>query len=598
MALVMLSNLLIGCAPASWPGGHAQRPATGLAARRAPTGAARSITWLGPTDPGRVLALSLVLAGRASDRLSQSLGALNDPSSPQYHHYLTPAQFAQQFGASPADEAQIEYALRAAGLSVTPHAPGSLLLPVRGSVRQIEALFGVRIEDYRTADGRVHYAATSAPRLLGPLAGRVVGVLGLDDQTILPPTHAHPADQPGTNGYTPGDLASAYDLGPLQQAGLDGSGQTIALAEIDTFRPSDISSYDSTFGITALPVKVIPVDGGGARPQDVSETTLDIEVIHAIAPQVHILAYEGMATFQGLADLFNRIVTDDHASVVSISLGICEPYLVHPETAPPGFLTPGDLAGPSFMAAITSTFQQADAQGMSVLVSSGDSGAYGCSRFNPDDHTPSVSAPASSPYVTAVGGTALFLNSDGSYNHEAGWEDPLEGAGGGGGLSIYYQQPNWQTGPGTNNQYSNGMREVPDVSADADTLTGYAIYDSSRFKSPSACRPAGSSGDLCFTIIGGTSAAAPLWASLTLLANQAAAAAKQAPLGFLNPALYSLGSSTTGASAFHDVTVGGNLLYPATPGWDLSTGWGSPDAAVLVQDLLNLTAKSGSGGGG
>jgi subtilase family serine protease len=149
---------------------------------------------------------------------------------------------------------------------------------------------------------------------------------------------------------------------------------------------------------------------------------------------------------------------------------------------------------------------------------------------------------------------------------------------------VLYQRPVWQTGPGVANVYSNGMREVPDVSADADPLTGYALYYTGN-----GCRPLSQ----CWQIVGGTSAATPFWASLVLLINQLAEQQGQPPLGFLDQALYQLeassGSNVTAPLPFHDVTIGGNLYYDATPGWDYSTGWGSPDGAVLAQDLLHVS---------
>jgi kumamolisin len=177
-----------------------------------------------------------------------------------------------------------------------------------------------------------------------------------------------------------------------------------------------------------------------------------------------------------------------------------------------------------------------------------------------------------------VGGTALFLTAGGGYGHEAGWEGPLEAAGSGGGVSTVYGEPSWQTGPGVSNSYSDGMRQVPDVAAAADPLTGYAIYYTSQ----------GCTGVNCFTIVGGTSAATPLWAGLILLGNQLASSNGAGPLGFLDPALYSLAATHPGD--FHDVTIGGNLYYAAGANWDYATGWGSPDAALLVPAL----ARSGS----
>ena len=369
----------------------------------------------------------------------------------------------------------------------------------------------------------------------------------------LAPTRPNGSD----DGLTPTDLKNAYDLGPLYSSGLDGSGQTIALAEIDSFRQSDVQSYDQTFGISASQPQVIKVGKGpkGTSPEPV----LDIEIVNAIAPKATVLVYESAEDLGSVATMLSQIVSDHKAQVLSISLGTCEVGL-DPSTSD------------SFINTLNDTFQRANAEGMSVLVASGDNGAYDCA-----DSNLSVGAVAANPYVTAVGGTALFLTSSGGYGHEAGWEGPLEGAGSGGGVSTIYSEPSWQTGPGVSNSYSDGMRQVPDVAAAADPLTGYAIYFTDQ------C-----SGSDCWTIVGGTSAATPLWAGLILLANQLAAKQSKGPLGFLDPALYTLGA--TNSNVYHDVTIGGNLYYDASSTWDYTTGWGSPDGALLVPALLTAGA--------
>jgi kumamolisin len=529
-----------------------------------------------------VLRLTLTLAGQAPGALDQTLTDLTAPSSEGYRHFLTPAQFAARFGASPATEARVEQTLRAADLTITGSSPDHLLLRAQGTVRQVERLFGVSIHDYQTADGHRFYAPTSAPHLPPTLAGAVTAVLGLEDLSLARPTDYLQRAQAG-GGFTPTDLARAYDLQPLHQTGLNGSGQTIAFAEIDTFNQQDIDTYDHAFGLTTSPVAVVPVGGGASPPDKVSETTLDIEVAHAVAPQAHLIAYEGGSDTASLVQLFDQIVTDHRAQVISISLGVCERYLLDPNQAPHDLQDGLTASGQSFFHALDTTFREADALGISVLVATGDTGAYGCNAFDPSDHTIGPSAPATSAYVTAVGGTALFTNADGSYGHEAGWEGPLEGAGGGGGLSLQEPRPSWQTGPGVSNQYSNTMRQVPDVSADADPLTGYAVYDST-----SSCR-----GQDCWAVVGGTSAAAPFWAGLIALSNEAGAQHGLHPAGFLNPALYRLGSGAASPAPYHDITTGGDLYYQATPGWDYGTGWGSPDGNAFVQALL---ADERSGG--
>jgi kumamolisin len=548
-----------------------------LPGRGAASGTAQPVasgpTRLGPTDPAKAITITLSLVGQSPDGLAHTIGAIQDPSSPDYQHYLTPDEYARRFGPSASVQARVEGALRAAGFAVAPHPDGSILISASGTVGQVESLFGVQLDNFRDAHGALYYAPRTGPHLPAPLSGAVLGVLGLDNRPLVHTAsrrmglQGHPP--PGTLG--PPQLKGAYNIKPLTDAGLDGSGQTMAFAEIDDFKQADIDAYDNFYNITAPQVQVVKVHGGADHAKDVSETTLDIEVVHAIAPKTTLIAYEGPADFGGLTDTFNKIVTDNKAKVVSISLGGCEPAIAQ---AP-------DL-GAAYLNTLTHIFQQASAQGMTVLVASGDNGAYTCRRDDPNDSGPSISLPADNPYVTAVGGTALFVNSDNSYGYEAGWEGPLEGSGGGGGVSVGYPIPSWQSGPGVSNRYSNGMRQIPDVAANADPLTGYRIYDST-----TSCSATATGLNSCWSAVGGTSAAAPLWAALVVLANQQAVSSGKKTMGFINPALYKMGQGTLGTSPFHDITIGGNLYYQASSDWDYSTGWGTPDAAALVKALVD-----------
>ncbi|HEX6799478.1 MAG TPA: S53 family peptidase [Ktedonobacterales bacterium] len=568
LVVLVVVPALAGCASGSGSSGTqsaASVPPSARHASAAHTSPSPTLApvRLGPADPAQPLTVELVLRGQDDAALAATLAAMNDPRSPTYHHYLSPREYAARFGPSDAAVASAEHALTAAGFTLTGR-PAPNLLAARGFVTQIEALFGVQLESYRDSTGRIFAQAASAPHLPPALAAVATGVLGLDGRPMLH-TGARSAPrmllQPGSfTGYTPSDLRRLYDVSPVLGAGANGAGVTIALAEIDAFRQSDVDTFDRQYDLSAPPVRVVTV--GGQRPNYGPESIMDIEVIQALAPQAQVIAYEGGDSLADTAAIFAGIVSDHRAQIVSISLGVCELGVGSQDSA--------------FFSSIESTFQQADAEGMSVLVASGDSGAYGCQ----DDHL-SVQAPSSSPYVTAVGGTALFANGDGSYDREVGWEAPFEGAGGGGGLSVEFARPSWQSGSGVDNQYSNGMRQVPDVSADSDVLTGYSIYDSAS----GHCQ-----GGSCWQIYAGTSAAAPLWAALVALADRERAAQHKPALGFLNPALYQLGSrsSSAGPSPYHDVTAGGNLYYPATPGWDYSTGWGTPDAATLVADLVAL----------
>jgi subtilase family serine protease len=561
LALAALS-LLAACAP-STPASQQKAPVTASAASKAASACAPATTAasvrLGPTDPARTLTVSLVLKGDSAG-LDAALAALNDPTSPEYHHFLSPEEYARRFGAASTTVASLAATLRAAGLRVPMATASAGLLNAQGTVATLDALFGVRLGDYCDKHGERYIAPDVTPHIPTSLAG-VSGVLGLDTRSVIHTGSIAAPRRPmvtGGNGFGPTELERAYDLGPLHQAGLTGANQTVALPEIDQFRRSDVQSYDQTFGLRTGAINVTPVAGGASSTSP--EPVLDIEVIHAIAPAATIDVYESEADLGSVAQMFSKIVSDNHAQVISISLGACEKGL-DPSTAQ------------SFYDSIDNSFQQAAAQGMSVLVASGDSGAYGC-----QDDNLSVPEPSSNPYVTAVGGTALFTNADGSYSREAGWEGPLESSGGGGGISVVYRRPSWQTGPGVDNQFSNGARQVPDIAADADPLTGYSVY----YSGDGGCR-----GSECWQVVGGTSGATPLWAGIVLLANELSRSHGGKPLGLLNPQLYQLGASAQASRVFHDVTVGGNLYYSAASAWDYSTGWGSPIGAPLVEALVS-----------
>jgi len=219
---------------------------------------------------------------------------------------------------------------------------------------------------------------------------------------------------------------------------------------------------------------------------------------------------------------------------------------------------------------------QGAAEGIAMYAASGDSGAYDC-----NDTNLAVDSPAGDPNITGVGGTNLQLN-NGAYGSESVWSNSSDtqrspqGSGGGGGISSFFKQPTWQTGPGVQNQYSNGNREVPDVSADADPATGYSVYCT---VSTAGCSSSG------WITVGGTSAAAPLWAGSTALINEYLQKQQKSRMGFANPVLYGLQNATQQFPPFHDVTSGTNLFYPATTGYDEASGWGSPDIYNIARDV-------------
>jgi kumamolisin len=263
-----------------------------------------------------------------------------------------------------------------------------------------------------------------------------------------------------------------------------------------------------------------------------------------------------------------RIVADDQVRVVSISWGLCE---IH--------------AGRNAIDAMQREFAAAFAAGISIFSASGDDGAYDCRRVEISsdpferDLSQSVDWPSSSPSVVGVGGTFLSTREDGTYLDEAGWEEPLGGGGGGGGLSRFQDRPPWQQAPGADNSASNGRRQVPDVAGPADPTSGFAVT----YTEPDEGLVSGR--------VGGTSAAAPFWAASMLLTEQLAEREGLEALGPLGPVLYQVSAEQPAGAVFHDIVRGGNLLFSAGPGWDYSTGLGTPRVAPLARAIVDFVSR-------
>ncbi|GLV57180.1 pseudomonapepsin [Dictyobacter sp. S3.2.2.5] len=520
----------------------------------------------GEVDAGQTLNLSIGLRLQHQDVLTQLLHNISDPHSAQYHHFLTPQQFEAQFSPTSDQRQQVVDYLRSQGLTVDSVSSNGLLVNAHGTASQAESAFQIQMQKYQLG-ARTFYANAGAPSIPAALSTVILSIGGLDNSAQLHPlSHLVPTPRAG---YAQNELAGAYDINPLYQAGVQGNGQTVAVFELDGYQPADISQFATEHHLSQPNLTNVLVDGAnGAAGAGAIEAELDIEVINEIAPQAHQLVYEGPNSTQGVNDTYNRIVTDNQAQVVSVSWGECEAQ-----------------SGSAELQTLDGIFKQAAAQGISVFAASGDSGAYDCNDLNL-----AVDSPASDPYVTGVGGTNLQLANSGGYGSESAWSSPTDtqrspnGAGGGGGLSNTFNKPDWQTGPGVDNQNSNGMREVPDVAADADPASGYAVYCT---VAASSCP---SSGDVT---VGGTSAAAPLWAGSTALLNDFLQQHGQQRVGWINPMLYQLASNQQTYAPFHDVTTGNNLHYMAGPNYDLTTGLGSPDVYNIARDGINGTATGG-----
>jgi kumamolisin len=362
-------------------------------------------------------------------------------------------------------------------------------------------------------------------------------------------------------GLTPGDVLAFYDIKALRDRGFDGSGETIVLPEIDDLpNQSDLQKYAQLHDLPPFDVTV-KRDSSWGQPEDAGkpgyEVTLDLEIAHAIAPGAKLVAYIGGPRQDQNLRLFDQLVRDNLGAVISDSIGACEL-----ET------------GSAVRQAAFDLNDRAVAQGMTHMVASGDLGAYGC---GPDQGL-GVDFPSALPNVTSVGGTTLFESTSGAYYRETAWGGPISQAGSGGGVSRFYERPDYQAGPGVQNRDSNGKRQVPDVAAVADVLSGWSIVVH------------GGKAQL-----GGTSAAAPLWAGVIAIINQALKKKGMRRVGFANPALYWMGQNQAKFQKppFHDVKDGNNLYYGASQGWDYGTGWGSFDAAALEAAFESYIKQGG-----
>jgi subtilase family serine protease len=520
---------------------------------------------MGEANAQQQLNLSIGLQLRNRQELQTLLREMYTPHSPGYHHFLSAQQFVDEFGPTAEQQQQVIDYLQQQALSITHISSNHLLIDASATVAQAEATFRVSIKNYKLG-ANLFYANVNPPTIPGPLASIISSIGGLDNSVHMHPLYQiHPKNRnkPGTGpggGFAPADLNGAYDATPLLQSGVQGNNQTVAVFELDGYQSSDVTQYFQTYNLGNPSISNVLVDGfNGSAGAGAIEVELDIEVVAAMASKANQLVYMGPNTTQGVNDTYNQIVTDNKAQIATNSWGECE-----------------SQSGNAELQTLDNILSQGSAEGIAMYAASGDSGAYDCNNTNL-----AVDSPADDPNITGVGGTSLHLN-NGSYGSESVWSNPSdtqrspEGAGGGGGISSFFKEPTWQTGPGVQNQYSNGNREVPDVSADADPATGYSVYCT---VTASGCSSSG------WITVGGTSAAAPLWAGSTALINEYLQKQQKSRIGFANPVLYGLENATEQFPPFHDVTSGTNLYYPATSGFDEASGWGSPDIYNIARDV-------------
>jgi subtilase family serine protease len=518
-------------------------------------------------DSTRQLHLAIGLPLRNQEACTSLLEQIYDPASPEYHHYLTPDEFTARFGPTDQDYQKVIAFAEAKGMKVIGMHPDRVLLDVSGAVAGIERAFHVEFRVYNhPRESRTFYAPDVEPVL--DLSVPVIHISGFTNYSLPRPRSKaiSSAANPGAasikgsgsqNGYFFGrDFRAAYAPNVTQE----GQGQAVGIVAFDGFDIHDITDYEDLMQIPHATVTTVLLPNCDGLQHGLQlEVCLDIEMAIAMAPQCTVIVYEAPsdnwddpATWE---DVLDRMYDDNSAKQLSCSWGM------DPE------------AGANPTADVI--FLQMAFQGQSFLDASGDTDAIPGGFLNP--------FPGDSPYITQVGGTTLTTNGPGgSYNSETVWNrhDPIYGIGSTGGISIQYPIPLWQQGIDmTSNHGSATMRNTPDVA-----LTAENVY----------VRAGGQP-----NYVGGTSCAAPLWAGFIALVNQKSLAIGGGYVGFLNPSIYSIGKGPQSqyAADFHDVTLGvygntwansSNYFY-ATAGYDLCTGWGSPNGLALVNDLVLST---------
>ena len=539
----------------------------------------------GPVERTRKLSQMTLVFRRTPERqeaLDRLLAELQDTSSPNYHKWLKPEEFGERFGASGDDLDRVVDWLRAEGFTVESRAHGRGWIVFSGTIAQIQNTFHTEIHRYQVA-GKAHFAPAAPPSVPAEFEQVIGGIRGIDDFHMEPSIRLAPMfnGSDGTHALAPGDLARIYNFG-----GFHGAGTKIAVVGEAAVDLADIRQFRSTFGLPPSDPKVLlagddpGIDSSGA----LQEADADLEWVGGAAPDATII-------YAYAADVIvasQNVIDQNLAPILVFSFGDCEANISHGDAS---FIR--DLA------------QQANAQGITWIAASGDAGAAGCDQGSyPATHGLAVSLPASLPEVTAVAGTEFtegnsswnFINfpdlsSVDTYLPEAGWNDTSATSGlraSGGGASMLYPKPSWQTGPGVPD---DGARDVPDLAfAASPAHDPYIVISGGK---PYAA--------------GGTSLSAPVFAGVLAMVQQRQNGNGGAASGFgnVNPSLYALAGTVK--AAFHDVTSGDNFVpcaigsqdcangtlgYVAGPGFDLVTGLGSVVVNIFVDLLQPATTTS------
>jgi len=511
------------------------------------------LSALGQLPGANEIELAIGLPLRNREALTNLLEELYNPASPDYRQYLTPAQFAERFGPTEEEYQKVVAFVESRGLRLNGQQQDRGLLNVRGAVADIERAFNVNLKTYRhPKENRTFFAPDAEPSL--DLDVPLEGINGLDDFDLprplglqASPFDSIPYSEPVATGSGPrgtfwgGDFRAAYAPGVQ----LDGTGQTVGLVAFDSYYPSDIRAYASLAGLPNVTLTHVLLNSVSGQPGPNNiEVALDIDMAIAMAPGL-----SGIVVYQGrlLNTILSRMATDTN------SLG--QP-LVRQLSSSWGFGSPRDTTRDNL-------FLRFQAQGQSFFQASSDDGArcVACPPFPPTDN----------PFITVVGGSSLTTSGPGGE-----WVSETVWSGSGGGVSTTFPMPIWQQGLDlTCSAGSTTNRNFPDVAGLADAMIWLIANNGQQYR------------------VGGTSASAPLWAGFAALVNQQAALSGKPAIGFLNPAIYAIGSGPGYGAAFHDITAGnitntccGAEKYFACPGYDLATGWGTPNGSNLIAALL------------
>jgi hypothetical protein len=515
--------------------------------------------------------------------LDDLVGQQQDINSPYYHHWITPERYGELFGASEGDIHLVVNWLQSHGMTVEEVSPGRRAIVFSGTAGLVSSTFHTRMQSYQV-NGELHAANDSDPEIPLALAAVVGGIVSLHDfrsepMHVLPRYNPVPGPTPnfssGSAHYlAPADFATIYNLNPLYQGLTDGSGQSIAIIGRSNISLSDVRAFRSNFGLPARDPQIIVngPDPGTSNSGEETEAVLDVEWSGAVAKNATVKFVVSASTnsSDGVYLSAQYAVNHNIAPVMSVSFGLCEAAV-----------------GSSGNAFLNSLWQQAAAEGITVFVSSGDSGAAGCdsSSATSGTHGRGINGLCSTPYSICVGGTQFndasnpgmywssFNNSSTQasaqgYIPETVWNESGSHSGlwaGGGGVSTLYSKPAWQSGAGVP---SDAKRDVPDVSLTAAVHDGYLINMNG--------------GTM---LVGGTSAASPAMAGIMSLVVQSTGT----PQGNANPVFYTLASrqNSGGAAVFHDTTTGNNTVpgvtgFNAAASYDQASGLGSVDANQLV----------------